>query len=264
MNVLRDILAAKQQEVTSKRQAVPLTAFQDFGLYHEPRRPFAPPLFKSRFSIIAEIKKASPSRGVIREDFDPAAIASSYERGGAAALSVLTDELFFQGRLDFLSLVRQHCSLPVLRKDFLIDPYQIHESRAAGADAVLLIVAALGRERLGELFHEAVACGLETLVEVHNEEDLVIALELPGGIIGVNNRDLTSFVTDLRVSLRLGTLIPRTTMSVSESGIGSAGDLQRLSEAGFRAALIGEAFMKVPDPGAALHNLLETFEGRSG
>jgi indole-3-glycerol phosphate synthase len=264
MNVLQDILAVKREEVASKRRAVPLSALQDLGLYHEPRRPFAHPLFTGRFSIIAEIKKASPSRGVIREDFDPAAIACSYERGGAAALSVLTDERFFQGRLDLLSLVRTRTSLPVLRKDFLIDPYQIHEARAAGADAVLLIVAALGRARLGELSHEADICGLETLVEVHNEEELAIALELTGGIIGVNNRDLTSFLTDLRVSLRLGALIPRKILSVSESGIGSAEDLQRLAEAGFRAALIGEAFMKHPDPGDALRSLLRSFEGENG
>jgi indole-3-glycerol phosphate synthase len=261
MNVLHDILAVKQAEVATKRRTAPLSALRDLELYHEPRRPFASPLFTGRFSIIAEIKKASPSRGVIREDFDPAAIACSYERGGAAALSVLTDERFFQGRLDFLSLVRTYSSLPILRKDFLVDPYQIHEARAAGADAVLLIVAALGRSRLEELSQEAADCGLETLVEVHNEEELGIALDLTGGIIGVNNRDLTSFVTDLRVSLRLGTLIPRRILSVSESGIGSAGDLQRLSEAGFRAALIGEAFMKHTDPGDALRTMLEAFNG---
>jgi len=206
-------------------------------------------------AVIAEIKKASPSAGVIRPDFQPEDIAESYEAGGAAGLSVLTDTRYFQGANAYLQRARKACNLPVLRKDFMIDPWQIHESRWLGADCILLIVAALEPGRLQELDGLARHIGLDVLVEVHDEKELELALATGATLIGVNNRDLRTFGTDLGVSERLRPLIPRSRLMVTESGIRNREDVLRMLRADVQAFLVGEAFMRSPDPGAALQKL---------
>jgi indole-3-glycerol phosphate synthase len=205
--------------------------------------------------VIAEVKKASPSAGVIREQFDPAAIARAYETAGAACLSVLTDSAYFLGATAHLKAARAACALPVLRKDFMIDPWQVLESRAMGADCILLIVAALGREQLGELAACAQEAGLDVLVEVHNEKELETALTTDARLIGVNNRDLHRFTTDLAVSERLRPLIPEGRRMITESGIHTPSDVRRMLDCGINAFLVGEAFMRADDPGLALQGL---------
>jgi indole-3-glycerol phosphate synthase len=205
--------------------------------------------------VIAEIKKASPSRGVLRAQFDPAAIARSYEAGGAACLSVLTDAQFFQGALADLEAARRACALPVLRKDFLVDPYQVFESRAAGADCILLIAACLGQGEMQELERVAQRLGLAVLVEVHDAAELETALALDTPLIGINNRNLNTFETQLETTLELLPRIPGERLVVTESGILSSADVRRMRDAGVRAFLVGEAFMRSPDPGAALVRL---------
>ncbi|MEE4302291.1 MAG: indole-3-glycerol phosphate synthase TrpC, partial [Pseudomonadales bacterium] len=202
-----------------------------------------------------EVKKASPSKGVIRADFDPPAIARSYAAGGAACLSVLTDEQYFQGTDAFLVAAREACELPVLRKDFMIDPWQIWESRALGADCVLLIVAALDDARLAELSETAEAAGLDVLVEVHDEAELERALALPTSLVGINNRDLRTFETSLDVSLALHAHMPSGRLTIAESGIHTPADVARLRGAGIDAFLVGEAFMRAEEPGSALADL---------
>ncbi|MDK2970918.1 MAG: indole-3-glycerol phosphate synthase [Candidatus Sumerlaeota bacterium] len=208
--------------------------------------------------LIAEVKKASPSKGVIRADFDPVAIAKAYEAGGARALSVLTDKDFFQGDLAYLSAIRREVSLPILRKDFIIDAAQIHEARAAGASAILLIAAALEPAQMAELHETALAAGMAALVEVHDEDDLAkvdaggVAIQL----VGINNRDLRTFVTDLAMTERLAPLLRDRALLVSESGIFTPGDVARVAAAGARAILVGESLMRQPDPAAATRALL--------
>ena len=209
-----------------------------------------------RPAVIAEIKKASPSRGVIREDFDPAAIAKSYADGGAACLSVLTDERFFQGRAEHLALARRSSGLPVLRKDFVIDPYQVYESRALGADCILLIAAALDLPRMRELETLAAGLGMAVLVEVHNEAELELALKLNTPLLGINNRDLRTFETTLDTTLGLLPRVPSDRIVVTESGIVSSADVRRMRAHGVHAFLVGEAFMRAADPGAALRELV--------
>ncbi|HXG68370.1 MAG TPA: indole-3-glycerol phosphate synthase TrpC [Blastocatellia bacterium] len=209
-----------------------------------------------RVHIIAEIKRRSPSKGIIREDFHPVAIAESYAEGGAAALSVLTEEDFFGGSLDHLRAVREHVNLPLLRKDFLFCEYQLYEAAAAGADAVLLIVAALDDELLTRLVALADELGLDALVEVHTLAEMERAIRANAKIIGVNNRDLTTFTVDLETSLRLAEAAPRDAILVSESGISAGDDIRLLRAAGFQAFLIGEHFMRAERPGAALKRLL--------
>jgi len=217
-------------------------------------------------AVIAEIKKASPSKGLIRADFDPATIARSYEAGGATCLSVLTDADFFQGHEDFVKQARDACSLPILRKDFIIDEYQVYEARVIGADCILLIVAAFGNkepdgdvifdeDRLTELSLLAAELDLDVLVEVHNEEELEIALGMPAPLIGVNNRNLRTFETSLGTSLKLKDRVGPETAIVAESGIHTTEDVRRLREAGIHTFLVGEAFMRAPDPGAELQKL---------
>ena len=206
-------------------------------------------------AVIAEVKKASPSAGVIREDFSPAEIAGSYERAGAACLSVLTDERYFQGADAYLAQARGECSLPVLRKDFMIEPWQIHESRVLGADCVLLIVAALERGRLQEIDGLAREIGLDVLVEVHDEDELDAALSTGATLVGLNNRDLHTFTTDLATSERLRPGVPDGRILVTESGIHSTADVRRMQASGINAFLVGEAFMRSPNPGAALRSL---------
>ncbi|MGF6710616.1 indole-3-glycerol phosphate synthase [Luteibacter sp. W1I16] len=219
-------------------------------------------------AVIAEIKKASPSKGLIRADFDPAAIARSYERGGAACLSVLTDADFFQGHEDYLDQARKACSLPILRKDFIIDEYQVYEARVIGADCILLIVSAFAdkggedviydENRLTELSLLAAELDLDVLVEVHNEEELEVALSLPAPLIGVNNRNLRTFETSLGTSLKLKDRVGPDTAIVAESGIHTPEDVRKLREAGIHTFLVGEAFMRAADPGAELQKLFGT------
>jgi len=218
-------------------------------------RGFARALSTPGISLIAEIKKASPSRGVIRADFDPPAIARAYEAAGAAAISVLTDEPYFQGKLSYLEDARAACSLPLLRKDFIIHPAQIYEAMGR-ADAVLLIVAALTPAELGELLRLAAACGLDALVEAHDRAEVEIALEQGAEVIGINNRDLRTFNVDIDTTLKLLPHIPAGHLTVSESGINAPGQICMLAEAGVDAILVGEALMACPDIGAAVKSLL--------
>jgi len=212
-----------------------------------------------RPAVIAEIKKASPSKGVLRERFDPAAIARSYAQHGAACLSVLTDERFFQGRAEDLSIARAACGLPALRKDFVIDPYQVYESRAMGADCILLIVAALEPSQMRELEAAAASLGMAVLAEVHDRAELELALELATPLIGINNRDLHSFETRLETTLGLSPRIPPPRIAVSESGILSAEHAARLRQGGVQAFLVGEALMRADDPGSELARIFLTF-----
>ena len=213
---------------------------------------------RGRLRIIAEIKKASPSKGVLREDFDPVKIALGYAKSGASALSVLTDEKFFMGSLEYLSAVREAVDVPLLRKDFIIDPYQVYESRLYGADALLLIVSALGQDALMELLDLTHSLGMNAVVEVHDEEELGRALQAGGRIIGINNRDLRTFEVDLNVSARLARMMPGGVIAVAESGISSGADIKRLRAEGVHVFLIGETFMKAADPGSELKNLISS------
>lgn len=206
-------------------------------------------------AVIAEIKKASPSKGVIRENFDPVAIAQSYERAGAACLSVLTDEDFFQGSDEYLQAARAAAALPVLRKDFIIDPYQVYESRELGADCILLIVSALQAAELSELKDLAASLSLDVLIEVHDAEELETALALHPKMIGVNNRNLKTFETSLHNTLDLLPQIPGDVLTITESGINSVEDVSSMRQHGVHAFLVGEAFMRADDPGAALRTL---------
>ena len=209
-------------------------------------------------AVIAEIKKASPSKGVLRERFDPAAIARSYARHGAACLSVLTDERFFQGRAEDLSIARAACDLPALRKDFVIDPYQLYESRAMGADCILLIVAALEPAQMRALEAVAASLGMAVLAEVHDRVELDLALELATPLIGINNRDLRTFETRLETTLGLLPHVPAPRIAVTESGILGSRQIAQLRGAGVLAFLIGEAFMRAQDPGAELERMFIT------
>jgi indole-3-glycerol phosphate synthase len=256
--ILDDILARKREEVVARRQAVPLGALRERPLYGEPRRGFRAALAAhSTPAVIAELKSRSPSRGVIRAPYDPPAIARGYAAAGATALSVLTDREFFGGTLDHLSAARAAAGLPCLRKDFLIDPYQVEEARAAGADAVLVIVAAVGDGQGRELIASAADAGLDVLVEVHAEDELEWAIAARATMIGVNNRDLGTFKVALETTERLAPCVPAGALLVAESGIRSGADLERMVRAGAQAVLVGEAFMERPDPGAALAEWLK-------
>jgi indole-3-glycerol phosphate synthase len=258
-DILDRILARKVEEITERIARVPLTELTARIAGLPDTRGFAAAI-ETRIesglpAVIAEVKKASPSKGVIRADFDPAAIARSYELGGATCLSVLTDADFFQGSEDYLCQARAACSLPVLRKDFTIDPYQVHEARAMGADCILLIVAALDDERLLELSLLAAELDLDVLVEVHDAEELDRALEIPAPLIGVNNRDLRNFEVSLETSVKLRQRAPADRLLVSESGIATGDDIARLRAVGIDAFLVGEAFMRATDPGVELRKL---------
>jgi len=257
-SILQRILETKRREVAERSARLPLSEVVVRAADQPPARGFAARVeaqAAARGAVIAEIKKASPSAGVIREVFQPAEIAASYEAAGAACLSVLTDEQYFQGADRYLAEARAACSLPVLRKDFMLDPWQIHESRLLGADCVLLIAAALERDRLQELDGLAREAGLDVLVEVHDERELEDALTTGAKLVGVNNRDLHRFVTDLTTSERLRPLIPADRLMVTESGIHTPADVRRLRAADIHAFLVGEAFMRGDDPGRALRAL---------
>ena len=256
--ILDRILARKHEEIAAFRATTSGTELAAAIESAPPPRGFAAALrAKAPRAVIAEIKKTSPSKGLIREDFDVAWLAERYAAGGAACLSVLTDRDFFQGGNDFLRVARQACDLPVLRKDFMIDPIQVDQARAMGADCILLIAAALSTDLMQTLAARASELGMDVLAEVHNAEELARTLELPADtILGINNRDLHSFETTLDVSLALRDSIAGDRVLVSESGIHTAADLRRLAAAGFGAFLIGESFMRVPDPGAAIATLI--------
>ena len=208
-------------------------------------------------AIIAEIKKASPSKGIIREDFEPIKISKEYEEGGATCLSILTDEPFFQGKLEYLDIVRSSCELPILRKDFMIDLYQIYETKAYGGDCILLIVAALDIIQLKDFSQLARELNLDILIEVHSEDELNEALSINSKLIGINNRDLTTFEVDKNLAIKLARQIPKDVMVVSESGISSREDILSSKEQGIHSFLIGESFMRKPNPGNALKDILE-------
>ena len=213
-------------------------------------------LSKEGTAIIAEIKKASPSKGLIRQNFEPKKIAEDYEANGATSLSILTDEPFFQGKLEYLDMVRNSCSLPILRKDFMIDPYQIYETKASGGDCILLIVAALDLEQLKDFSQLAEELNLDVLIEVHSEEELNIALSIDPKLVGINNRDLTTFEVNKNLAIELAKNISKEVIVVSESGISSREDILSSKEHGIHTFLIGESFMRETSPGEALREIL--------
>lgn len=261
-SILKKILDTKAEEVAHRRSRMKLADVRARAADQPDARGFAArvvTLAASGPAVIAEVKKASPSAGVIREDFKPAEIAASYEAAGAACLSVLTDEQYFQGSDFYMQEARAACALPVLRKDFLVDPWQVFESRLLGADCVLLIVAALSRGQLQDLDGLAREAGLDVLVEVHDENELADALATNATLVGVNNRDLHTFTTDLGATERLRPLLPEGRTMVTESGIHSREDVARMQACGVGAFLVGEAFMRRDDPGAGLRELF--FEG---
>jgi indole-3-glycerol phosphate synthase len=258
---LDDIIAACRARLELRKIELPLDRVREAGARRlempSERRDFAAALARPGLSVIAELKQASPSRGRLSANYRPREIAAAYEAAGAAALSVLTEERFFLGSLQDLQQAREATRLPVLRKDFILEPYQVYESAAAGADALLLIVAALPDADLGSMI--ALAAGLEmaALVEVHDEDEIVLAVAAGARIIGVNNRDLHTFQVELQTSLRLRPKIPASCIAVSESGIGTPADLATLHAAGFDAVLIGERLIAKADPGQALRELLD-------
>ena len=259
-DILRKIVATKRDEVAAGKAARDLASLRREAEALGGQRDFVAGL-RSRVrergaAVIAEVKKASPSKGVLRADFRPAEIAASYERHGAAALSVLTDERFFQGSRAALEAARAACALPVLRKDFMIDAYQLFEARAMGADCILLIAAILGDAELAEFEATAMALGMAVLVEVHDDTELDRALRLATPLLGINNRNLRSFEVSLETTLAMLPRVPAVRLVVSESGIHAPADIERLRRAGVHAFLVGEAFMRAPDPGAALSSLL--------
>jgi len=258
-DILKKILARKLEEVDARKCTIGLDDLKKAAAAADPVRGFMAGLqgkmHAGKAAVIAEIKKASPSRGVLREAFDPEQIAVSYEQGGAACLSVLTDIDFFKGSDAYLQQARAACSLPVLRKDFMIDPWQVYESRALGADCILLIVAALEDAMLLELLQLAGHLGMDALVEVHDAAELERALALPAPLLGINNRDLRSFETRLGVTLGFLDQIPDDRLVVTESGIHTVDDVALMRSHGVNCFLVGEAFMKAPEPGEKLAEL---------
>ncbi len=255
MTILERILEVKRGEIAAAKERSPLAALESRARAALAPRDFVGALRAKRPAVIAEIKKASPSRGVLREDFNPAAIAASYERAGAACLSVLTDRQFFQGSAVHLAEAKAACRLPVLRKDFVIEPYQVYESRALDADCILLIAACLEKDEMIELERVAKRLGMAVLVEVHDAAELDAALALETPLIGINNRDLKTFETRLETTLNLLPRLPSGRLAVTESGILSPADVARMRAGGIETFLVGEAFMRAPDPGTALKRL---------
>ena len=261
-DILDRILARKAEEVAARKLARPLADLKARAAETPTTRGFEAAL-RSRVragqpAVIAEVKKASPSKGVIRADFDPVYIAQSYASAGAACLSVLTDEDFFQGHDRYLTQARRACVLPILRKDFTIDAYQVYEARELGADCILLIVAALPDARLGELTDLALELGIDVLMEVHDGAELDRALATKASLIGINNRNLRTFETRLETTLELRDRVPANRLLITESGISTRADVERMRAAGVHAFLVGEAFMRAPDPGAELEKLFFT------
>jgi len=258
-DILNRILARKSEEIAANRLAVPIDRIRQQLATASTPRGFIKSLQEKQASglaaVIAEIKKASPSKGVIREDFDPAQIARSYAKGGAACVSVLTDRDFFQGHDDYLLAARDACSLPVLRKEFIIDSYQVFEARVLGADCILLIVAALDDDALTKLYALSGELGMDTLVEVHDQSELERAMRLDLDMIGINNRNLHTFETQLSTTLDLLDQIPGGCLVVTESGIHSSEDVKLMRDHGVNSFLVGEAFMRAHEPGSELRAL---------
>ena len=257
-SILHRILQRKSEEITAGMAIASMAGLAAQARECAPSRGFENGLrlaLEKGPAVIAEVKKASPSAGVIREDFHPAAIARSYQSGGAACLSVLTDKDFFQGNEQYFREARAACSLPVLRKDFIIDPWQIYESRLMGADCILLIAAALEQPLLQELLGLAKESGMDVLIEVHDESEMERVLRLDHDLIGVNNRNLNTFETSLATSERLKKMLTGNQLLVTESGIRTVGDVRRMQDAGINAFLVGEAFMREEDPGYALKRI---------
>jgi indole-3-glycerol phosphate synthase len=256
MTVLDEIATHVRERTARNKRDVPASALRDRPLFDDPRRGFAAKLAGNGRSIIAEIKRASPSKGLIREDFDPVSLAHQFSANGASALSVLTETDFFQGSLEYLERIRRSVAVPLLRKDFILESYQIIEARSFGADAMLLIAALLDAALLGDLRSEAETAGLDALVEVHTEAELDIALEAGCRLIGINNRDLRTFEVNLETTTRLLPRVPAGIPVVCESGIEGLAQIERLEQMGVHSFLIGETLMRAPDPGAKLRELL--------
>ena len=261
-DVLEKILRTKQLEITERSLRVDLVELRRQAEEADTPRGFINAM-RQRISqgeaaVIAEIKKASPSKGVIRESFDPPAIAQSYQQGGAACLSVLTDRVYFQGHEDYLMAAREACHLPVIRKDFIVDPYQVYEARCINADCILLIAAALSDRKLEELNTLAIELGMDVLIEVHNREELERVLPLNAPLIGINNRNLRTFETSLQTSIDLLPIVPKDTLLVTESGIHTQADVALMRENQIHAFLVGEAFMRADNPGDELKHLFST------
>lgn len=260
MDILRQIEAYKRKEIAEAKLRMPFSTLERRAHEHDPPRGFVKAidakLSEGRLALIAEIKKASPSKGVIRTDFDPASVAKAYQNGGAACLSVLTDTPSFQGRLDYLETARRTSQLPALRKDFLFDPYQVYEARAYGADCILIIMACVSDDDAKRLNKTAHDLALDVLVEAHDEKELDRALELETRLVGINNRDLHNFETKLETCERLAEKVPAERIIVAESGISTHENCLRLSRAGIRTFLVGESLMRQADVADATRNLL--------
>jgi indole-3-glycerol phosphate synthase len=258
--VLAQICVDKRAHIERRRAERPLAALEAAAAAAEPARGFVERLVREvrqgRYGLIAEIKKASPSRGLIRADFDPATLARAYQAGGATCLSVLTDEPYFQGRDEYLAAARDSVDLPVLRKDFMLDPYQVVESRALGADCILLIMAALADSQAADLEASAVALGMDVLAEVHDAEEMERALNLKTRLLGVNNRNLKTLAVDLATTEQLAPMAPKDRLLVAESGLFTPADLARMQKVGASIFLVGESLMRQPDVTAATRALL--------
>ncbi|MFH1369634.1 MAG: indole-3-glycerol phosphate synthase TrpC [Elusimicrobiota bacterium] len=256
-SILNEIIAEKKKTVETSKAELPLEEIRKIlGTSYKPRDFRKAVGGAGKIKIIAEIKKASPSAGVILADFDPAVIAREYEKGGASAISVLTEEKYFQGKPSYIAVVRKNCGLPVLRKDFIVDRYQVAESAYLGADALLLIAAALEKQELKNMVSEARSIGIECLVEIHDENDLEKAVDADAGIIGINNRNLDDFSVDLKTSERIIPKIPAGKLIIIESGIKTKDDIKRYSLSGVRAFLIGESVMRSGDRASAVKELM--------
>ncbi len=258
-DILRKIIKRKDEEIAERIKSRPLEQLIEEAKTASPVRGFVDSMEKrlnsNEAAVIAEIKKASPSKGVMRENFNPAEIAESYQQGGASCLSILTDIDFFQGSDEYLKQARAACDLPVIRKDFIIDPYQVYEARAMGADCILLIVAVLDNLKLNQLYSLARALGMDVLIEVHDEEELLRSLPLGAKLVGINNRNLRNFETSLNTTLDLLEQTPDDRIVVTESGIHSSEDVKLMREHHVNAFLVGEAFMRADNPGEELNNL---------